>query len=612
MMRRGGGRPGVPLPPDHPRHRLSRADARVFRRLLAFTRPYIRRMILATVCLLVASLLNLVFPWIVRSLVDSVFVHHDEHALNLITLGLFAVFIFQAGFNFSQNYLIGWVGERIIADLRRTIFTHLQSLSQEFYGEHRTGDLMSRVTNDVNAVQNVVSGNLLSLLQQLVTLLGSLVIIFYLDWRLSLLMLVVTPLIAGSAAIFGRLLTRIARRVQEELGNATTVLEETLSNVRVVQAFTREPHEIERYGGLVERVFSLTLGRLRLRASFVSLITFLTFGAITIVLWFGGREVLAGHLSPGGLISFLFYIFLIAGPLGTLTNLYGQTQEAMGAAGRIFEVLDTSPGIADTADAHPLPPLRECPEFDQVRFSYIPEREVLRGVSLRVEAGKMVALVGPSGAGKTTIASLIPRFHEPDSGAILIDGTDIRQATLASLRGQIALVPQEPVLFGLSVRENIAYGRLEASEPEIIAAAQAANAHQFIMELPEGYDSLVGERGVKLSGGQRQRVAIARAILRDPRILILDEATSSLDNESERLVQEALEHLMAGRTTLVIAHRLTTIQQADQIVVLDAGIVVETGTHQSLLAAEGLYHRLYTVARRQGDLLPEAIEASIF
>ncbi|HEY8287113.1 MAG TPA: ATP-binding cassette domain-containing protein, partial [Chloroflexota bacterium] len=265
-------------------------------------------------------------------------------------------------------------------------------------------------------------------------------------------------------------------------------------------------------------------------------------------------------------------------------------------------------GIADAADARPLPPLRACLEFDQVRFSYIPEREVLRGVSFRVEAGRMVALVGPSGAGKTTIASLIPRFHEPDSGAILIDGTDIRQATLASLRGQIALVPQEPVLFGLSVRENIAYGRLEASEPEIIAAAQAANAHQFIMELPDGYDSLVGERGVKLSGGQRQRVAIARAILRDPRILILDEATSSLDNESERLVQEALEHLMAGRTTLVIAHRLTTIQRADQIVVLEAGVVVESGTHRSLLAAEGLYHRLYTIASQRGDLLPEAIE----
>ncbi|MGH2344919.1 MAG: ABC transporter ATP-binding protein, partial [Chloroflexota bacterium] len=291
-----------------------------------------------------------------------------------------------------------------------------------------------------------------------------------------------------------------------------------------------------------------------------------------------------------------------------LTNLYGQTQEAMGAAGRVFEVLDTVPGIADLPDARPLPLLRESLELEDVHFSYIAEREVLRGVSFGVDAGRMTALVGPSGAGKTTIASLIPRFYEPSGGRILIDGADIRQCTLDSLRGQIALVPQEPVLFGITVRENIAYGRLDASQAEIIAAAEAANAHQFILKLPEGYDSLVGERGVKLSGGQRQRIAIARAILRDPRILILDEATSSLDNESERLVQEALEHLMAGRTTLVIAHRLSTIQRADLIVVLNEGRIVESGTHHSLLAAEGLYHRLYTQADRRGDLLPEVLE----
>ncbi|MGH2391196.1 MAG: ABC transporter ATP-binding protein, partial [Chloroflexota bacterium] len=579
-----------------------------FRRLLGYVRPYRGRMVLATISLLMVSLMSLVFPGIVRSLIDSVFVHHDERALNLITLALLVIFLFQALFNFSQSYLIAWVGERVVADLRRSLFAHMQSLSLSFYSERRTGELMSRVTNDVNSVQNTVSGNLLSLLQQLVTLIGSLAIIFYLDWRLSLLMLVVTPLIAFSAALFGRQLTRVARKVQEELGSATTVLEEALANVRVVQAFTREPHEIARYGGLVERVFTLTLGRIRLRAGMVTLITFLTFGSITIVLWFGGREVLAGHLTPGGLISFLFYIFLIAGPLGTLTNLYGQTQEAMGAAGRVFEVLDTVPGIADLPDARPLPLLRESLELEDVHFSYIAEREVLRGVSFGVDAGRMTALVGPSGAGKTTIASLIPRFYEPSGGRILIDGADIRQCTLDSLRGQIALVPQEPVLFGITVRENIAYGRLDASQAEIIAAAEAANAHQFILKLPEGYDSLVGERGVKLSGGQRQRIAIARAILRDPRILILDEATSSLDNESERLVQEALEHLMAGRTTLVIAHRLSTIQRADLIVVLDEGRIVESGTHHSLLAAEGLYHRLYTQADRRGDLLPEVLE----
>ncbi|MDB5077875.1 MAG: transporter ATP-binding protein, partial [Chloroflexi bacterium] len=348
-----------------------------------------------------------------------------------------------------------------------------------------------------------------------------------------------------------------------------------------------------------------TLGRIRVRAGFVSLTTFLAFGAITLVLWFGGREVLRGELTPGGLISFLFYIFLIAGPLGTLTNLYSQMREAMGAATRIFEVLDTSPTITDSPGATLLPPVEGRLAFTDVHFSYLPEREVLRGVSFTIEPGKMVALVGPSGAGKTTVAALILRFYEPDRGAITVDGVDIRMVTLESLRRQIAVVPQEPVLFGVSVRENIVYGRLDASEDEILAAARAANAHEFVEALPSGYETLVGERGVKLSGGQRQRIAIARAILRDPRILILDEATSSLDNESERLVQEALERLMVGRTTLIIAHRLTTIRRADEIVVLDDGAVVESGTHRELLAAEGLYHRLYTLAGTSGDLLPD-------
>jgi subfamily B ATP-binding cassette protein MsbA len=560
-------------------------------------------MVVAALCLLLVSLTNLVFPGIVRSLVDSVFVHHDEHTLDLIALALLIVFSIQAVFNFAQTYLIAWVGERIVADLRRAIYAHLQTLSQSFYSEQRTGELMSRVTNDVNAVQNAVSNNLLSLLQQLVTLLGSLAIIFLLDWRLSLLMLVVTPLIAICGAFFGRLLQRLSRIVQDGLGEATSVLEETLANERIVQAFTREPFEIERFGGQVERVFHLTLRRIRVRATFTSVISFLAFSAITLVLWFGGREVLAGRLSPGGLISFLFYIFLIAGPLGSLTSLYGQTQEALGAAGRIFEVLDTPPAIADPPSARDLPLLARRLAFQDVRFSYTPGQTVLRGVSFAIDAGTMVAVVGPSGAGKTTIASLIPRFYDPESGAITIDDIPIAAGTLASLRGQIAIVPQDPVLFGLSVRDNIAYGRLDADEKAIIAAAQAANAHDFIDQFPNGYDTLVGERGVKLSGGQRQRIAIARAILRDPRILILDEATSSLDNESERLVQQALERLMAGRTTLVIAHRLSTIQHADRILVLDAGEIVESGTHAELLARQGLYHRLYTLALRQEPLV---------
>jgi subfamily B ATP-binding cassette protein MsbA len=588
-------------------HALSRRDIPVFRRLLAFVRPYTRRLALAALCLLGVSIASLVFPWVVRSLVDSVFLHHDERTLNLIALALFAVFVLQAILNFGQTYLISWVGERIVADLRRHIYDHLTSLSLSFYSESRTGELMSRVTNDVNAVQTAVSGNLLSLLQQVVTLFGSLAIIFYLDWRLSLLMLVVTPMLAFCGAFFGRWLGRIARQVQAALGEATTVLEETLGNMRVVQSFTREQYESQRFGGMVERVFVLTLGRIRVRASFVSLISFLAFGSITLVLWFGGREVLHGDLTPGGLISFLFYIFLIAGPLGTLANLYSQIRESMGAATRIFELLDTPPAITDRPGARSPATTEGRVTFVDVRFSYAVGHEVLRGVSFTMEPGAMVALVGPSGAGKTTIATLIPRFYDPDSGSVTVDGVDIRDLTLQSLRAQLAVVPQEPVLFGMSIRENIAYGRLGATDTEILAAAEAANAREFIDKLPNGIDSQVGERGVKLSGGQRQRIAIARAILRDPRILILDEATSSLDNESERLVQEALERLMVGRTTLVIAHRLTTVQRADRIVVIDDGAVVESGTHFELLAAEGLYHRLYTLAGRFENRLPDDV-----
>ena len=612
MMQRGRGRrrrtgQGAG---EEPAYRLSGRDIGSFRRLLAYVRPYWRRMVVAACCLLGATLLNLVFPWIVRSLVDSVFVHHDERTLNLIAGGLFGVFAVQAVLNFGQTYLVTWIGERIVVDLRRGIYSHLQLLSSSFYNERRTGELLSRVTNDVTAVQTAVSDNLLSLLAQAVTLIGSLIVIFYLDWRLSLLLLVVAPLIAFSAAGFGGALNRLGRSVQESLGDSTTVLEETIANVRIVQAFTREDYEIGRYGALLERVFGLTLRRARVRAAFVATITFLGFGAITAVLWFGGHEVLAGHLSPGGLISFLFYVFFIAGPLGTLTNLYGQTQEAMGAASRVFEILDTRPAIADRPGARPLPLLASELAFEHVSFGYDPDRPVLRDLSFTLPAGRMVALVGPSGAGKTTVTALIPRFYEPDGGRIAVDGADIGEATLESLRGQIAIVPQEPVLFGVSIRDNIAYGRLDATQAQIEAAARAANAHEFISALPEGYDALVGERGVKLSGGQRQRIAIARAILRDPRILILDEATSSLDNESERLVQEALERLMAGRTTLVIAHRLTTIQHADRILVLEAGQLVESGTHGELLAAEGLYHRLYTLALRSGGLLEENVTGS--
>ncbi|WP_189057239.1 ABC transporter ATP-binding protein [Deinococcus daejeonensis] len=597
------GRAASPLSPDAPR---VKRDPRQLVRLLAFARPYRWVFVVGVVATLVSSGLNLVFPALFGRLIDASFLQvgsTDTSQLDRTVVALLGIFALSALFGAAQSFLLSRVGAGVVADLRRAVFAHLLTLSPRFFGEHKTGDLTSRLTSDVGTVQTVTSTALAQLAAQSVSLVGAVVLLVTTSPRLSLLTLAVIPLVIGTAVTIGRRIRRVSREVQDAVAGANASAEEAISGVRVVQSFTAEGVEESRYGQGVTQSFLAALKRARLQALMAGVMSFLTFGALAVVLWYGGRLVMAGSLTPGNLVTFLFYALQVGGTVVALTGVFNQFQEALGASGRIFELLDERSDLPQPAQPAPLARAEGRVSFDGVSFTYDGDAEgtraaVLRDVTLDVPAGQVVALVGPSGAGKTTLVNLIPRFWDVTGGTLRVDGRDVRDYALADLRAQVGLVPQETLLFSGSIRENILYGRPDARPDEVEAAARAANAHEFISAFPHGYDTVVGERGVKLSGGQRQRVAIARAILKDPRILILDEATSALDNESEALVQAALERLMQGRTTFVIAHRLSTIRNADRILVMDAGRVTEDGTHAQLLAAGGLYRDLYELQFR--------------
>jgi subfamily B ATP-binding cassette protein MsbA len=580
--------------------------------LFAFVAPYRARLVLALLVIVVGSVLGLAGPYTLQFLVDAVFKQNDAAMLNRITLVLILIFALQSVFYFVRGYLLSFIGERVMADLRLRLFEHLQGLSLSYFNEHRTGELVSRLTNDVSTVRAVVTSDISTALSQLLTFVGALILIVITDWRLTLFMLVLIPLLLPLALLFGRRLRKLSEAVQDQLANATTVLEESIAGVRVVQSFTRQRYEVGRFRDSIEKTFTLAMRRIRLSTLFGPTISFLGFAAVVSIFWFGGHEVLAGRLTTGQLFMFLILTMTIAGSIGQFTGLWTGLQEALGATKRLFEILDTQTDIADAPDAQPLPRIAGGITFDNVTFSYTdnPHSRILCNVSFDVRPGEILALVGPSGAGKTTTVNLIPRFFDPLQGRVCVDGRDVRSVQVNSLREQIGIVPQETLLFGGTVRENILYGKLDATEAEVIEAARAANAHEFITQLAQGYATVVGERGVKLSGGQRQRIAIARAILKNPRILLLDEATSSLDSASEGLVQEALERLMRGRTSLVIAHRLSTIQHADRIAVLDDGELVELGTHDELLARDGLYARLYRMQFKLEQPMPAAVESA--
>ena len=564
-----------------------------WRRLARYLRPHVGRFALALVGLVLSAGLGLLFPLLIAQITTVVVAGGEMAGLDRIVLLLIVLFSVQAVGSFLQSYFLGVVGERIVARMRSELFARLVTLSLDFHVTARVGELVSRLSNDVTQVRTMLTQTVTNLLAASVGLVGSIVILFLLSPTLLLVVLVLAPALIGVAFAFGRPLQRVSTQVQDELARATTTAEEALSGIRIVKSFVREDWETRRYTTDLERVVARATRLALWRALFGAVMTFVGFAAIAVLLWYTGRQVIEGTLAIGTLTSFLLYGVSIAANLASIAGQYGQLREGSGAVQRVFELLDMEPTILDPVPALPLPPVAGRISLERMSFGYLAGRPVLRAIDLDIAPGEIVALVGPSGSGKTTLCNLIPRLWDVTDGAIRIDGIDIRDVGVQSLRNQVGLVPQEATLFGGTIRENIAYGRLDATEEEIIEAARAASAHEFIAELPDGYETPLGDRGARLSGGQRQRIAIARAILKDARILLLDEATSSLDNESERAVQAALNRLMVGRTTLIVAHRLSTIRAAHRIAVLDDGWLVELGTHDELLARNGLYARLY-------------------
>ena len=566
-----------------------------YKRLLLLLLPYKKKLIVGAVFLIAASATNLAVPLYIRNLVDIVMVEKNLERLNSIALAISLLFLVQLICQTIHNYLFDVTEKRVIADFRIKLFNHLHKMSVSYFVKRRTGEVMSRMTNDVTTIENIVTDLPATMIQQSIRLLGGIIIIIYMNWKLTFMILVLAPVLALFARVFGRKLKKLSTEIQDKLAVSTTVLEENISCYQIVKSFVRDHLESNRFSKAIEDSFISARKRVIISAFFGPSIGFIAFSTSLVLLWYGGREVITGQISPGELIAFILYATIIAGPMGSFARMYTRLQEGLGASKRLFELLDTQGEVRSLPNAQIMPKVSGQIEFDSTCFYYQENREVIKNISFKVEPGQTIALVGPSGAGKTTLIRLLHRFYDPTQGEIRVDGIPLKNVELSSYWKQIGIVPQETILFGGSIEMNIRYAKDGASEEEIIAAAKAANAHTFIMECPEQYKTVVGEKGIRLSAGQRQRIAIARAILKNPSILILDEATSALDNESEVLIQEALEKLMKNRTSIVIAHRLSTIHNAEKILVMDDGAIVESGTHSELIKQKGLYHRLYTL-----------------
>ncbi|MCK5527886.1 MAG: ABC transporter ATP-binding protein, partial [Candidatus Latescibacteria bacterium] len=524
-----------------------------------------------------------------------------EQKFTRLCLVILTLFFLKNLFGYAQGYLMAYVEQGLIKRFRDALYEHLQALTLGYFHEQRTGHLISRIVNDVTLLNEAMNASLINLVREPLMIFFYLSLMFTFSWKLTVAVLLVMPLSLRVILYIGKKLRKHSTRSQQRIADITTVLEETISGIRVVKAFAMEAFEIAKFSGRTDRFRSTMTKLTRIRRLASPLTEFLSVSTGMVILWFGGRQVLAGGLlAPAEFITFVITMFLMMSPFKSLGNVYSRIQVGLAAGERIFEILDTPPIIREKPGARDVDDIEESLRFREVSFSYPTGDRVLDHVELHVRAGEVLAIVGPSGGGKSTLVDLIPRFYDPTAGAVEIDGVDLREVKIGSLRRLMGIVTQETILFNDSVRNNIAYGHPEIEEARIVSAARAANAHDFILEFPEGYETRIGDRGVKLSGGQRQRLAIARAILKNPPILIFDEATSSLDMESEQLVQEAIEHLMQGRTAFVIAHRLSTVQRANRIVVMDAGRIVQEGTHEELVVQEGLYRKLYQMQFRNG------------
>ena len=563
-----------------------------YKRLLKYLRPYWKRLAIAMLCMFGVGLMTGSLAMIVKDVLDDIFINHDAEMLRLIPIALILIYLVKGVFYYAQSYLMGYVGQSVVRDLRDELYSHIQIQPLSFFAKNPTGTLMSRVTYDVNMISRAVAEAFSSLLRDSFTLIVLIGVVFYRDWQLALIALIIYPSAIYPITKFGRKMRKIGTKSQELMGDVTSFLHETIAGARIVKAFGMEKYESARFAEVNRKIFRLIMKTRKIRAATAPVMEILGAVGVAAIIWYGGFKVIDGVMTTGEFFSFLTALMMLYQPVKKLSSVNNVIQEALSAADRIFDLLDTEPDISEKVSALDIDTVKESVDFKQVTFSYGDE-DVISNLDLSVTKGERIALVGSSGAGKTTFVNLIPRFYDVTGGSLKIDGLDIRDLKLKSLRKLVSIVTQETVLFNDTVRNNIAYGHTEMAEADVINAATAAFAHDFILELPDGYDTVIGEQGLRLSGGQRQRISIARAIFKNAPILILDEATSALDTESEKLVQAALDNLMRNRTSFVIAHRLSTIKSADRIVVMSAGKIAEEGTHDLLLGKKGLYQKLW-------------------